>query len=223
MDERIVLFGGAFDPVHNGHLIAARAVAEQRGYKRITLVPSSRGPHKGPAVASDADRLEMLNRAVQGDDLFEVSQVELQRPSPSYTFDTLQEIRESCQDDRAIELVIGADMLADVPNWYRADDVVKLAKLIIAARPPWHERMGAISALLVERFGKHLASDLAAGMCTTPLIDISSSEIRKRLGGGLSVRYMVPAAVNEYIKSQGLYIEDISSDPVDNNDVAGNG
>jgi len=212
MTERIVLFGGTFDPVHNGHLIAARAVAEQRGYRHITLVPSAKGPHKGPAVASDADRLKMLNLAVDGEDLFEVSQTELQRAGPSYTFDTLREIQEACGDDSPLDLVIGADMLADLPNWYRADDVVKLARLVIAARPPWHEKIGAISALLAERFGKRLAADLIVGICTTPLIDISSSEIRERLAAGLSIRYLAPDAVEEYIRSRGLYLRDESSD-----------
>ena len=208
MTERIVLFGGTFDPVHNGHLIAARAVAEQRGYSRITLVPSARGPHKSPAVASDADRLEMLNLAVDGDDLFEVSQAELRREAPSYTFDTLREIRQACADDSEIDLVIGADMLADLPNWYRADDVVQLARFVIAVRPPWHEKIDAVSGLLVERFGKRIAGDLISGICTTPLIDISSSEIRERLSAGLPIRYMVPDAVEEHIISRGLYIRD---------------
>ena len=221
MTERIVLFGGTFDPVHNGHLIAARTVAEQRGYRRITFVPSARGPHKGPAVASNADRLEMLNLAIDGEDMFEVSQAELQRPAPSYTFDTLQEIQEACGDETPIELVIGADMLADLPNWYRADDVVKMARLVIAARPPWHEKISAISALLAERFGKHLAADLIAGTCTTPLIDISSSEIRERLASGLSIRYMVPDAVEKYIMSRGLYLRDKLSDSACGDSTAG--
>lgn len=205
MPDRIVLFGGTFDPVHNGHLIAARAVAEQRGYRRITLVPSARGPHKGPASASDADRLEMLNLAVDGEDLFEVSQAELKRPAPSYTYDTLQEIHQASDGDTRIDLIVGADMLADLPNWYRADDVVKLAKIVIAARPPWQEKIDAISAVLAERFGKRLAADLIVGFCTTPLIDISSSEIRKRLAAGESIRHMVPDAVEKYITSRGLY------------------
>jgi nicotinate-nucleotide adenylyltransferase len=205
MNDPIVLFGGTFDPVHNGHLIIARAVAEQRGYRKITLVPSSRGPHKGPAAASDSDRLKMLQLAVEGDDLFEVSQIELQRPSPSYTYDTLQEFRQSQATERPIDLIIGADMLADMPNWYRADDVVKLARLVIAARPPWDQQAAEIADLLAERFGKCLAEDMIEGMCTTPLIDISSTQIRQRLGEGLSVRYMLPDAVGRYIASHNLY------------------
>ena len=215
MNEPVVLFGGTFDPVHNGHLIAARAVAEQRGYRRITLVPSSRGPHKGPAAASDSQRLEMLNLAVAGDELFEVSRIELERPAPSYTYDSLRQITDSIADDGPIDMVIGADMLADMPNWYRADDVVKLARLVVAARPPWHEKMGDISEFLGRRFGRALADDLMSGMCTTPLIDISSSEIRKRIGLGLSIRYMVPEAVAKYVQTHGLYNQ---SGRVDDND-----
>ncbi len=212
MDERIVLFGGAFDPVHNGHLIAARTIAEQRQYGRITLVPSSRGPHKPPAAASDADRLEMLRLAVQGDELFDVSDMELRRPAPSYTYDTLAEIRET--HSGPIDLVIGADMLADMPNWYRADDVVQMARLTIAARPPWQEKFRTMSALLTERFGKRKAKEMLEGMCITPLLDISSSDIRRRLEAGLSVRYMVPDAVGRYISSRGLYSSDASDSSV---------
>ena len=209
MNERIVLFGGTFDPVHNGHLISARAIAEQRGYNRITLVPSARGPHKGPAAASDADRLAMLELAITGEDLFDISRVELERPAPSYTYDTLQDIRAG--GDTAIELVIGADMLEDLPNWYRADDVVEMARFVIAVRPPWHEKLDSIAACLAERFGKKAAADLVADVCTTPLIDISSSDIRERLGSGLSIRNMVPDAVGEYIVSRGLYFSDRSA------------
>jgi nicotinate-nucleotide adenylyltransferase len=212
MDERIVLFGGAFDPVHNGHLIAARAIAEQRGYSRITLVPSSRGPHKAPAAASDADRLEMLRLAVWGDELFDVSDLELRRPAPSYTYDTLTEIRQT--HSGPIDLIIGADMLADMPNWYRADDVVQMAQLIVAARPPWQDKFRAMSALLTERFGKRKAKEMLEGMCITPLLDISSSDIRRRLGAGLSIRYMVPDAVGQYISSRTLYSPDVSDSSV---------
>ncbi|MBC8372147.1 MAG: hypothetical protein H8E53_01025, partial [Planctomycetes bacterium] len=123
-----------------------------------------------------------------------------------------QEIKEARGDDTPIDLVIGADMLADLINWYRADDVVKMARLVIAARPPWHEKIGTITALLAERFGKHRAADLVVGICTTPLIDISSSEIRQRLAAGLPIRYMVPDAVEEHIRSRGLYLREKLSD-----------
>jgi nicotinate-nucleotide adenylyltransferase len=205
MDDRIVLYGGTFDPVHNGHLIAARAVAEQRGYSRITLLPSSRGPHKGPAGASDVDRLKMLQLAIEGDDMFEISQIEMQRPTPSYTYDTLRELGETRGAECRIEMIIGADMLADLPNWYRADDVVKLAKFVVAARPPWDEKIASIAALLGERFGKPMGDGLVKSLCKTALIDISSSDIRQRLSEGLKVRYMLPDAVVQYINSRSLY------------------
>jgi len=213
MNYRVVLFGGTFDPVHNGHLIAARAVAEQRRYGGITLVPSARGPHKGPAGASDADRLEMLRLAVEGDDLFEISEVELRRAAPSYTYDTLHEIGRGGSND--IDLVVGADMLADMPNWYRADDVVRMARIIVAARPPWHEKVAEITEELSERFGRRRADEMLDGMCVTPLVDISSSDIRSRIEAGLSVRYMVPDAVLRHIESRGLYNFDKSTGPVD--------
>jgi len=205
VSEQIVLFGGTFDPVHNGHLIAARAVAEQCGYRKITLVPSAMAPHKGPPAASDADRLAMLKLAVAGQDIFDISEVELRRSGPSYTVDTLRELQQASGRNDRIHVVIGADMLADLPNWHKAWEVVKLARFVVAARPPWHKEMDSVAEVLSHRFGRKVAGGLLAGVHTTPLIDISSSDIRIRVNRGLSIRYLVPDAVEEYVMSHGLY------------------
>jgi len=207
MSEQIVLFGGTFDPVHNGHLIAARAVAEQCGYESVTLVPSAMAPHKGPAGASDADRLAMLKLAIAGEGLFEISEIELQRTGPSYTVDTLRELQQASGRDDRIHVVIGADMLADLPNWHKAWEVVELALFVVAARPPWHREMDSVAEVLSNRFGRKTAGGLLAGLHTTPLIDISSSDIRHRVSRGLSIRYLVPDAVEDYVAAHGLYSE----------------
>jgi len=205
MARQMVLFGGTFDPIHFGHLIVARAVAEQRGFDRVTLVPAARTPHKQGASASAADRLAMLRLAIEGEDLFDVSEAELQRPGASYTFDTLDAFRRADGGEVQLHWLIGSDMLADLPNWHRAAEVIALAQIVVACRPPWQERIAEILAQLSVRFGADAADRLSQGVVQTPLIAISSSEIRSRLAEGRSIRFLVPESVREYISAHGLY------------------
>jgi len=205
MPDRIVLLGGTFDPVHHGHLIVARAVAEACRYDRITLVPSASPPHKGSARASGADRLAMLRLAVEAEELFDVCDVELRRTGRSYTFDTLLALRERLGPRTELHLVMGADMLADLPNWHRSRELVELARIVVARRPPWQREWEGIFADLRSRLGPQAAERLAASVIPTPLIDISSTDIRKRLAEGRSIRFLVPEPVRAFIEQQGLY------------------
>ena len=208
MARELVLFGGTFDPVHFGHLIVARSVAEQCGFERVTLVPTAKAPHKRDVSASAADRLAMLRLAIEGDDLFDVSEAELRRPGASYTFDTLTALRSQHGDSVQLHWLIGADMLADLPSWHRATEVIALARIVVACRPPWNDRMGEILSELGAKFGPESADGLARGVVQTPLIDISSSSVRHRVAQGRSIRYLVPEPVEAYISSQGLYAGD---------------
>jgi nicotinate-nucleotide adenylyltransferase len=205
MTDRLVLYGGTFDPVHYGHLITARAVAEARGYDKVVLLPSASPPHKASARAGAADRLDMLHLAVAGDEMFDVCDLEINRPGKSYTFDTLQVLREIHGPDIELHWIIGADMLADMPNWHRAAEVVDQARIVIALRPPWHEQIEQTLAHLAERLGAARTRKLADGIVRTPLIDISSGEIRRRIACGLPVRYFVCDAVADFIREKGLY------------------
>jgi nicotinate-nucleotide adenylyltransferase len=205
MTERLVLFGGTFDPVHHGHLIVARAMAERLGLARIVLVPSASPPHKGEARASGTDRLAMLERAVAGEDLFEISDVELARPGPSYTFETLTELRRRRGPETRLVWVIGADMLSDLPAWRRAAEVLDQAEVLVAARPPWQERIEQILGGLKGELEERQIERLRAGVVATPLIDISSTDIRRRVRQGRSIRFLVPDAVREYILEHALY------------------
>ena len=204
MPERIVLFGGTFDPVHHGHLIIARAVAEQCGFDRITLVPTASPPHKPVAGASAADRMEMLRLATEGDGLFEVSRMEIDRHGPSYTIDTLAALRRQGEQAELV-LLMGADMLEDLPKWHRADEVVEQARIVVAARPPWQDRMDATLARLRGRFSDEIVQRLRDSVVGTPLIDISSTAIRRRVSLGESILYLTPPSVVRYIADRGLY------------------
>jgi len=206
MAERIVLFGGTFDPVHNGHLIVARHLAERLGLERMTLLPAARPPHKAPACVSGAHRVEMLRRAIEGEHVFEVSELELSREGPSYTIDTIQAVRERSGPGASVSLVIGADMLAELPDWHRAEEVVEAAEIIVARRPPWHLRMEEVFASLAVALSARQVERIRRGVVETPLIDISSTEIRRRIREGRSIRFLVPDDVRAYIEERGLYL-----------------
>lgn len=204
MTDRMVIYGGTFDPVHYGHLITARAVAEECGYDKVVLLPAASPPHKAPASANGSERLQMLRLAVANDPLFDVCDMELRRTGKSYTFDTLDALRKN-SGGGDIHWIVGADMLADLPNWHRAAEVVDLATIIVALRPPWHERIKRALGDLSARMGSERAEKLASRVVTTPLIDISSTDIRRRVAAGLPIRYLVCDAVADFIREKGLY------------------
>lgn len=185
------LLGGSFDPVHHGHLIVARVAAEALGLDEIRFVPAREQPFKvGRHGASAADRAVMLELAVAGSDGFAVERAELERPGPSYTVDTLEALKRR-EPGTAFTILLGADAAAELPAWHRAADLPGLARIVVFARP------GSPAA----------PSPLAAATIDVPAVDISATEIRRRVGAGLPVRYWVPDAVAEYIDRHRLYFE----------------
>jgi len=211
MDQAVVLFGGTFNPVHHGHLIVARAVAEHFGFRRITLVPAALSPHKAPPGASGvveptaAERLAMVRLATADDDLFEVSDMDLTRPPPSYTCETLRAARDAHGPDTPLYWIIGADMLADLPAWRQAEDVLSLANVITAARPGCGPQPEEALAKLRTRLPGDLVGKLAEGIVRTPLVEISSTDIRRRVAAGRPIRYLTPHSVVDYIEGARLY------------------
>ncbi|RPI61841.1 MAG: nicotinate (nicotinamide) nucleotide adenylyltransferase [Planctomycetaceae bacterium] len=204
MTQELLLFGGTFDPVHNGHLIIARAVAELRGFDRVLLIPTAQPPHKNGTQAPAGQRLEMLRLAVAGESLFDVCDVEIARGGASYTLHTLQELQRQ-YPAAGLHWIIGADMLEDLPLWHKVEEVLDIAQMVVAVRPPWNERVDQILQSLSGRLSREHLEALSRSVVNTPLIDISSNGIRRRLGDGKSVRFMVPDAVEQYIRSNGLY------------------
>jgi nicotinate-nucleotide adenylyltransferase len=205
MSKRVLLLGGSFDPVHHGHLIVARAIAEQCGFERVTFVPAGAPPHKPPPVAAGDLRLEMLRSAVAGKGLYEVCDLEVRRSGPSYTIDTLGELRRLHGPDAELHWVIGADMLADLHLWRRAPEVLAAARILVALRPPWDQHLPSILEGMKAHFPPDQVARLAQGVVRTPLIDISSTEIRRRIEVGLPVDFLVPEAVGAIIHRTGTY------------------
>jgi nicotinate-nucleotide adenylyltransferase len=204
MSQPIGLYGGSFDPIHFGHLISARSIAEKLDLARIVLIPSARPPHKRDVVLSDVNhRLEMAKLAVAGDSLFEVSDVELHREGPSYTLDTVGEFRARLGAGVDMTWIIGADSLPELPTWYRIADLVTQVRIVTATRPGWTPPpLGALMAAV----GPERALALLEDCVPTPAIDISSTQIRERVLHQKSIRYMTPESVTSYIVSKGLYI-----------------
>ena len=205
MGRKAAFFGGTFDPVHIGHLITARAVAEELGFEHITLVPAASPPHKDGAVASGKHRLAMLRLAARDDPLFGISQVELHRDGPSYTFDTLEALRDQYGPDAQLTWIIGADMLEGLSSWHRADELLSLARLAIACRPPWQQRIPQLLEGLADDLPGSSIESLAASVVQTPLLEVSSCRIRRRIAEGLTVRHLTPDSVVAYIETHRLY------------------
>lgn len=202
MSQRIGLYGGSFDPIHFGHLISARSLAEQLGLDRVVLIPSARPPHKqGVSMTPAEHRLAMARLAVEGDPTFGVSEVELQREGPSYTFDTVAEFRRLVGPDIELVWFIGADSLPELPTWYRVAELVHAVRIVTACRPGWTPP--AIDAL-AKAVGE-ASAQLLQDCFQTPRIDISATEIRHRVRAGQTIRYLTPEPVVSYIDRMRLY------------------
>lgn len=182
---RTGVFGGSFDPVHNGHLAIALAAVESVPLDGVVFVLARRSPLKDARpVASEADRIAMLKVATLDEPRFRVSAVELDRPAPSYTVDTLESLAGK---EGRLFLILGADAARELPRWRKPERVRELATLVVARRP-----------------GSDY-DDPAAILLDTPLMDISARELRARAARGRSLRYLVPDAVWRYIEEHHLY------------------
>ncbi len=204
MSERIGLYGGSFDPIHFGHLISARAIGEQLGLSRIILIPARQPPHKDSLVCDGLHRMAMTRLAVEGDPFFEVSDIEMYRDGPSYTFDTIVAFRSEFGGENVPDVfcMIGADSLPELPTWHRVAEMVCLATIVTAVRPGWHP---PDIDVLANAVGLDAAKQLLSNCCSTPPIAISSTDIRHRLENDQSVRYLLPETVISYIRGHSLY------------------
>ena len=187
--EKIALFGGTFDPVHHGHLIIAQAVIEEAGLDRVIFVPSARPPHKNRDIMFTAeDRFRMLSLALNGNPRFILSDMEIKRKGPSYTIDTIREFKSSFTLNTKLYFLVGMDNLFEMETWKDPSEIIAECVILAADRAC--------------RQGREIPDWLSGRVqnVMTPLIEISSSDIRRRLREGKSVRYLVPEAVNEMIE-----------------------
>jgi len=205
MGDRIGLLGGSFNPIHCGHLIAARSVAEQLGLSYVAFLPSATPPHKDVAGLINAQhRAEMVRLALAEEAEFLFSDVDLQRIGPTYTIDTVRHFRRACGPDAELFWIIGHDSLADLPSWRCIGQLVDECTLVTVSRP---DNAQPDWSILESTLGPERIHKLRSGLLQTPLIDISSTDIRQRIRQGRSVRYLVPDSVNDYMIRNRLFRE----------------
>jgi nicotinate-nucleotide adenylyltransferase len=204
MAMRIGIYGGSFDPVHAGHLLAAEMTREQAGLDRVIFVPAAASPFKaGTALAPGADRLAMLTLATAGHDGFDVSSLELERGGTSYTVDTLAALAAAHPDDRLV-LILGPDSLAGFPGWREPARIASLAEIVPVERTGLDD-LGAVSGGLADAVGRDEAAAIVGRRVRMPAIGIRATAIRAAVAAGRSIRYQTPRAVERYIHTHGLY------------------
>jgi nicotinate-nucleotide adenylyltransferase len=191
------ILGGTFDPIHLGHLAAAKAAMECAHLDRVLLVPSAQPPHRGAAQAPAEDRLAMSRLAVDADTRLEVSDVEVKRGGKSYTVDTLRELHRSFPDDELF-LILGWDAARLFRTWHEPEAVSTLASIVIVGRPG----MSLPTTTDLKAVGM---DPNRVVMCLLPTPDISGSELRRAIAAGKSVAGKVPYAVERYIAEHHVY------------------
>lgn len=205
--------GGTFDPIHYGHLRLAEEMAEYLALERVLFIPAGQPPHRSAPRTAALHRLEMTRRAIAGNPRFVLDAREVNAARPSYTVDTLSELRAELGASARVWLLLGADAFFGLPGWHAWRELFALANIAVAARPGVDDLDPATlpSALKAEVTGRRTADPTTAGAAgcvllrQTTALDISASGIRERLVRGASVRYLLPDAVLGYIHEHQLY------------------
>ncbi|MDA0734177.1 MAG: nicotinate-nucleotide adenylyltransferase [Chloroflexi bacterium] len=197
---RVGILGGTFDPVHLGHLIIAEEARVRLKLDRVIFIPTGHPWLKEQQpVASGADRLRMVELAIVSNSAFQVASNEVDRSGPTYTVDTLQELAKELGSDAVLHFILGMDALEQFDRWKEPEKLLGLCHLAIVNRPG-HQAVDVND--LVERYPQ---AGTRLTLVNVPRIEISSTEIRRRVAEGVSIRYLVPDAVEGYISQHGLY------------------
>jgi nicotinate-nucleotide adenylyltransferase len=196
---RLGIFGGTFDPIHVGHLILAEQYRESCVLDRVWFMVAGEPPHKRGEPTAVAHRLEMARIAVAGHQSFAVSEIEAIRPGPHYSVETLESVHRERPEDE-LYFLIGADSLNDLPGWREPGRIAQLATIVVVNRPGIEEA----DPQALPTLGSAARPMLSV---TIPPIGIASTDLRRRVKEGKSIRYMVPRGVEAYIEAQQLYRE----------------
>jgi len=195
---RVGLLGGTFNPPHLGHLVLAQEAAARFDLERVLWIPAARPPHREVEDDPGADvRAELCELAIGDDPRFAVSRLELEREGPSYTVDTVAELREREPDLEPV-LILGGDQAASLPRWHEPERVLELAEVVVVDRTGWSRDAVAISIARLRGVERVRYFEM-------PRVEISSSLVRLRIRRGQPIRYLVPDAVHERIFASGLY------------------
>jgi len=208
--NKILLFGGTFNPIHNGHLIMAQEAVEAFGFDEVIFIPSATPPHKID-VLSVYHRLKMVKLATEGVDYFKVSNVEEKREGPSYTYDTVMHFREEYPDSE-ISWLIGTDSIPELKTWYKIKELVHECQFIIAERDPYKfykGHSGDMFGFILEECEEFTNGDITNYFkpLVNSVVEISSTDIRHRIEKEekYAVKFLVPEKVEKYIYDHNIY------------------
>jgi nicotinate-nucleotide adenylyltransferase len=201
--RKIALFGGTFDPIHLGHAEVADATAKRIGAEKVIFIPAKCSPLKGFSPnARDEDRLKMITLTIAKRETFAVSDCELRRPAPSYTLDTVRQFKHDYGSDTSIHWLLGSDSIDDLVHWYKIGALIDECNLTTMQRAgyglPDFDKF-------IPVWGPQRIAKLRSNVVETPLIDISSTEVRERLAAREDVAGMLHPDVIKYIRQRGLY------------------
>ncbi len=212
------IFGGSFNPIHIGHLVAAEEVYHQRALSKVIFMPTGISPHKEVKDLLDAShRYRMVKDAISDNEHFEVSDIEMKRSGKSYTIDTIRIFKALYGEKHNVYLIVGTDMINEISTWKDIDVLSRVCQFIVVNRLPvsmnrhsseypFPKELNGINV-----FSHEKQAEIERLKVTIPFIGISSTEIRARLYSGRNIRYLVPPCVEEYIKANNLYTKSKNS------------
>lgn len=201
--RKVGIYGGSFNPIHLAHLVLAESACEALDLEQVIFVPAKVPPHKDAgALAGAKDRLHMVRRAVAGNARFRVSDAELRRSGPSYSVDTVARFRKRFGRGAELYFLIGADTIPELPTWHQVSRLAELCTIVPLTRPGVaRPSLSALAAAV----GPKEARGILSRMIRMPQLDISASDIRRRVAAGRSIRYLVPPEVEAHIRRKHLY------------------
>ncbi|MCT8250425.1 nicotinate-nucleotide adenylyltransferase [Proteus faecis] len=212
INQAIALYGGTFDPIHYGHLRPVEALSGLIGLKEVIWLPNNIPPHRPQPEASSQQRLDMVRLALEPYSSFKVDTRELEKPTPSYTIETLRDFRLEIGDKQPLAFIIGQDSLLSINTWHQWDELLDVCHLLVCARPGYqtHFENTQMQTWLIHHQTKqqediHCLPSGKIFLADTPLYNISATDIRARHKAGLDCHDLLPNAVENYIRQHQLY------------------
>jgi nicotinate-nucleotide adenylyltransferase len=206
--KAVAIFGGTFNPIHFGHLLAAEEIRNKFNLDKIIFVPTNLPPHKNPSdLISARQRWLMAHLATVSNPCFDVSAFEIDNGGKSYTVDTLRHFRKIFSENVKLYFIIGADMLVEIATWKNIDEILKLCRLIVVPRPGYDVEK-IFNQYFLGSNNELIAADLMENVMVeeVAMLDISSTTIRQKVREWKSIKYLVPEAVEQFIHNQQLYL-----------------
>ena len=201
--NKIGIMGGTFDPIHFAHLFIAQTALDRLELNKVIFIPTGKPPHKQERLITDSyNRIDMLNLATKSNPKFEISSIEINRDKTSYTIDTIKELQLYYGKDTDIYFITGTDAFIDIESWKEYKELLSIAKFIVMTRQVLNsELLDEKIELFIKEYGANITK------IEIPTLDISSTDIRRRIREGISIKYLLPESVEKYILKNRLYID----------------